>query len=167
MNQSAPVSRWLVPLIGVIVIVGLVSWRLSVPQSSPGGGVSGGQAGRGGGMQMPPNTTALAVELRGHYASLFETLNTTLTGVTDATTAQAALPELQKVSEQTDVHDAALKRLPPGLQTAVVSSFEESRKAFQAQADQVLALPGVGDVLKETIDGILGKLPTSGAGGQE
>lgn len=167
MNQSAPVSRWLVPLIVVIVIVGLVSWRLSIPPSSTGSGPSGGETGRGGGMQMPPNTTALAAELRGHYASLFETLNATLTGVTDATTAQAALPELQKTSEQLDVRDAALKRLPAGLQTAVVKAFEESSKAFQAQADQVLALPGVGDVLKETIDVILSKLPRSGTGGQE
>ena len=108
---------------------------------------------------MPLDPTAAAAMLMSEYSSMFDKFAPALTGVTDATTAQAALPELQKMSDQIDVLNASLKKVPAALQPAVIRSIEKPAKTFQAQADKVLALPGVGDVLKAVIDGILNKLP--------
>ena len=109
-------------------------------------------------MSMPMDPTSAAAALQMDFTSLFEKYGTTLTGVTDAATAQAAKPELEKMNDQIDRLKASLDKLPAALRPAVTKVIESSTKTFQEQSDKVLALPGVGDVLKSVIDGIVKKL---------
>jgi hypothetical protein len=154
----------IVPLLVVVAIVALGCSPSSPPKptetSEPppqGANKLSGDEARSGGMPLDP--TAVAAALMTDFSSLFHQFNPALNGVTDATTAQAALPELQKMSDQIDVLNAALQKVTAPLQPAVIRSIEEPAATFRKQADKVLAIPGVAAVLKETIDGILNKLP--------
>ena len=160
--EAASPARWLGPLLALAAILVLGYWWLTRPKpdvapKAPSPGATSPAAGDKV-MMMPRDPTAAAAVLQMDFTSLFEKLGTTLTGVTDAATAQVAKPELEKMNDQIDRLKASLDKLPAALRPAVTKVIESSTKTFQEQSDKVLALPGVGDVLKSVIDGIVKKL---------
>jgi hypothetical protein len=90
-------------------------------------------------------------------------LRTTLADITDAATAQAALPKLQQMSAQLDkVNDMAgqlsaeQRKLVSGLVTPAMPSLSQL-------FDKLLAMPGVSDELKPVIESLRTKLTTLSA----
>ena len=92
--------------------------------------------------------------------SAVDDLRSSLKGIKDEATAQAAVPELTKDASQFDQLTGLLGQLSPRparrSQTPSLPSSRSSTISF----DQALALPGVGPVIKPTLDTIRSTLNT-------
>src|SRR5215813_4838790 len=88
----------------------------------------------------------------------FNTLRTTLTGITDASSAQAALPKLQEVTAQIDRVDGLLGQLSPEQRKVLAGMVNPLMPSLNQLFDKVLAIPGVAELLKPTIDALRAKL---------
>lgn len=99
------------------------------------------------------------VDVGKQVTSVFDGLKTTLGGITDTATAQSALPKLEEAVKTVD-----------GFSTGVLTKLSAEQKSWLAAlvtaalpslkdlVAKVLAIPGVGDVVKPTLDGLMTKL---------
>jgi len=116
-----------------------------------------------------PNTppaqslTVGGLDIGNQVTDSMATLRTTLDGITDAATAQAATPKLQEVTTQLDKVDGLLGQLSPEQRKLLAGLVNPMMPTLNQLFDKVLAIPGVGDVLKPTIDALRGKLATLAA----
>jgi hypothetical protein len=85
-------------------------------------------------------------------------LRTTLNGITDAASAQAALPKLREVTGQIDKVDSMLGQMSVTQRSVLTGIVKPLLPALNLLFDKVLAIPGVADVLKPTIDSLRVKL---------
>ncbi|NMN71349.1 DUF937 domain-containing protein [Rhizobium sp. 57MFTsu3.2] len=85
-------------------------------------------------------------------------LQTTLTGITDAASANAALPKLQDAGNQLDKVSAVLGQLSAGQRAALTALVSPLIPTLNGLFDKVLAIPGVSEILKPTIDTLKTKL---------
>lgn len=85
------------------------------------------------------------------------TLKTSLEGVSDAASAQTALPQLQNVTAEIDKVGAVISNATAEQRTAVKGLIDPIVAQINPVIDRVLAIPGV-EALKPTIDGIKAKL---------
>jgi hypothetical protein len=88
----------------------------------------------------------------------FNTLRTTLAGITDASSAQAALPKLREVTAQIDKVDGLLGQLSPEQRRVLAGVVNPLMPSLNQLFDKVLAIPGVAELLKPTIDALRAKL---------
>jgi Bacterial protein of unknown function (DUF937) len=79
-------------------------------------------------------------------------LRTTLSSVTDTASAQAALPQLRDVTAQIDKVDGLIGQLSPEQRKTLAGVVNPVMSTLNGLFDKVLAIPGVADVLKPTID---------------
>ena len=77
----------------------------------------------------------------------FGRLSQTLAGVTDATTARAALPTLNDLGDTLKTAQTTTASFSPEQKAAVRTMVGENLPAVRSTADTVLGLDGVGDVL--------------------
>ena len=77
----------------------------------------------------------------------FGRLSETLAGVTDATTARAALPTLNDLGDTLKTAQTTTASFSPEQKAAVRTMVGENLPAVRSTADTVLGLDGVGDVL--------------------
>ena len=87
-------------------------------------------------------------------------LYTSLSGIKDEATAQAAVPGVTKASSEFDQLTGLLNQLPPDARKAVVDAFAAIKPNFDQLIDRVLAIPAVGAIIKPTVDAIRAKLDT-------
>ena len=87
-------------------------------------------------------------------------LRTSLLGVTDAASAVAAQSKVQQVTEQLGKVGGLSERLSPGQRKIIAGLIRPAMPALNQQFDKVLAIPGVADVLKPSIDALQGTLAT-------
>ena len=85
-------------------------------------------------------------------------LRTTLAGITDASSAQAALPKLREVTAQIDKVDGLLGQLSPEQRKVLAGVVNPLMPSLNQLFDRVLAIPGVAELLKPTIDALRTKL---------
>ncbi len=85
-------------------------------------------------------------------------LQTALSGVTDAATAQSALPQLQTATGAIDQVSGMLGQLSAEQKASLAALAKPSIDTLNALFDKVLAIPGVSDVLKPAIDALRPKL---------
>jgi Bacterial protein of unknown function (DUF937) len=85
-------------------------------------------------------------------------LRTTLGSVTDTTTAQAALPKLQDVTAQIDRVDGLIGQMTPEQRKLLAGIVNPLMPTINQLFDKVLAIPGVAELLKPTIDALKAKL---------
>src|SRR5262245_24931996 len=81
-----------------------------------------------------------------------------LSGIKDDATAQTAVPAVNKASSEFDQLSELFKQLPPDAQKAVVAAFAAIKPNLDQLIDRVLAIPGVGTIIKPTVDAIRAKL---------
>ena len=89
---------------------------------------------------------------------LFGTATKTFSGVTDEATANAALPEISKLTESFGGLGDLYAKLPDAAKSAVASVFQNSLGDLKPMLDKVLAIPGVEAILKPAIEAMLQKL---------
>jgi hypothetical protein len=85
-------------------------------------------------------------------------LRTTLGSITDVATAQAALPKLRDVSAQIDKVGSLIQQLTPEQRKSLAGLVNPVMSTLNQLFDKVLAIPGVADVLKPTIDALKARL---------
>jgi hypothetical protein len=85
-------------------------------------------------------------------------LRTTLTSITDPASAQAALPRLREATAQLDRVTGVLGQLSTSQRTVIAGLVNPVMSTLNQLFDRVLAVPGVADIIKPTIDTLRVKL---------
>jgi hypothetical protein len=156
-------SQWPYWLGALVVLGGLAWYALGRP-----GGDTVAEMSRPAATQPATGTVGMApsdmtiggVNLANQVHSSIGTLSSVLPTITDAASAQAALPKLREATAQlSDVSNLATKLTPEG-KSALARLIAAATPAINQMCDKVLATPGVGDVAKPAIDELRGKLDT-------
>lgn len=145
---SGTAARWLW-LIPVAAIIAALAYWFNEPAQQAGEPVASAQ-----------NLTVGGVDVGKQTSDSLSNLRTTLSGVTDVPSAKAALPQLQQVTGQIDKTDGMIGALSADQRKAVANIVNPQMTAVNQLFDKVLAIPGVDEVLKPTIDTVKAKLAT-------
>jgi hypothetical protein len=106
-------------------------------------------------------TTTLAVnggDIGKQLTNNIANVRTTLNGVTDVASAQAALPKLQEATVQIDKTGNQAAQLSADQRKQIASLVDPMMPAFNQLCERVLAIPGVAQVLKPSVDSLKAKL---------
>ena len=160
---SAAASQWPYWLLALAVVGGLAWYALGRQ-----GTETVAEAPRPAKMQPTTGTVGLApadltvggVNLANKVNASVGALSSVLPGITDAASAQAALPKLHETTAQlNEVSDLATKLSPEG-KSALAKLITAARPSIDQMCEKVLATPGVGGIAKPAIDELRGKLDT-------
>ena len=140
--------NWLYWLIPILAIAALVIYFLARPAEQVAQqGATTAQNLTVGGVNVSKQITDSIAELR-----------STLGGVTDVTSAQAALPKLRDVTTQVDQVDGLIGRMTPEQRKLLAGIVSPLMPTLNQLFDKVLAIPGVSEILKPTIDVLKAKI---------
>ena len=110
--------------------------------------------------QLAQNLTVDGVDLKSSVQTALAGLKTTLQGVRDTASAQAALPQLEKGSIEFDKLRDLAGKLPIDAKTAFALVVNSLRPSIEDLFNKVLQIPGVAPIAKPVIDGLRAKLDT-------
>ena len=160
-TTSAVSAQWPYWL-GALVVLGGLAWFALGRQA----GETVAELPRPAATQAPTGTVGMApsdltiggVNLANQVNSSVGALRSVLPTITDAASAQAALPKLQEATTQlNEVSNLATKLTPEG-KSALAKLIAAATPTINQMCDKVLATPGVGDIAKPAIDELRGKL---------
>jgi hypothetical protein len=112
------------------------------------------------GMSKVQNAAVEAPDLGKQINNSITSLRTTLDGVTDVASAKAALPKVQEAASQIDKSGGEVGQLSADQRKLVAGLISPLMPAFNQLCDKVLAIPGVAEVLKPSVDAVKAKLTT-------
>ena len=141
-------TNWLIWAIPALAIAALLVWLLGRPTEQV----------------VQQSTTALqsltvgGLDLGKQVTDSIGTLRSTLAGITDAASAQTALPKLQAATAQIDKVGGMIGQLSDPQRRALAGMVLPVMPALNSLFDKVLSIPGVADVIKPTIDTLKTKL---------
>ncbi len=81
-------------------------------------------------------------------------LRASLEGINDEATAQSALPALTNSKHEFDMVTGLINQLSPEMRKSLASAVAAVRPTLDQMIDKALAIPGVGSVIKPTVDTI-------------
>jgi uncharacterized protein DUF937 len=137
---------WLIPLLAILaVLIYLFARPTEEVVVQPG-------------VPAIPSLTVGGLDIRKEVTDSITNLRTTLAGITDATSAQAALPKLREVTTQIDKVDGLVGQLSAEQRKALAGLVNPLMPSLNQLFDKVLAIPGVAELLKPTIDSLRAKL---------
>jgi Bacterial protein of unknown function (DUF937) len=110
------------------------------------------------GMNQAQNLATQGVDIGKRIANNVADVRTTLDGVTDAASAQAALPKLQAAAAQIDKTGGEVVQLSAEQRKLIAGLINPAMPAFNQTCDKVLTIPGVAEVLKPSVDTLKAKL---------
>jgi Bacterial protein of unknown function (DUF937) len=147
-TASSASLNWLYWLIPILAIAALLIYLFARPTDQVAQqGVTAVQSLTVGGLDVGKQITDSVSNLR-----------TTLGGITDTASAQAALPKLREVTDQIDKVDNVLGQLSPEQRKILAGMVNPLMPTLNQLFDKVLAIPGVAELLKPTIDALKAKL---------
>jgi hypothetical protein len=100
------------------------------------------------------------VNLANQVNSSIGAVSSVLPTITDAASAQAALPKLRQATAQLDEVSNLAAKLSPERKSALAKLIAAATPSINQMCDKVLATPGVGDIAKPAIDELRGRLDT-------
>ena len=106
----------------------------------------------------PADLTVGGVNLANQINSSFGSIRTVLPGITDAASAEAALPKLREAAAQLNEVSSRATQLSPEGKSTLVKLIVAATPAINQMCDKVLATPGAGTIAKPAIDELRGKL---------
>jgi hypothetical protein len=123
---------------------------------------------------MPSQSVVVGgVDVKNTLGDSIADLRTSLQSVTDVDSARGALPKLEAAKNQIDKVSSLVGQLTPDQRKIVAAVVAPAMPTIDRLADKALEMPGVGDVLRPTIDPMKTKLAelagqpsTTGAGGR-
>jgi hypothetical protein len=136
---------WLIPLLAIAAFA--IYWFSRPAEQVVQQGVSAVQ-----------NLTVGGLDLGKQVNDSVTNLRTTLTSITDAASAQASLPKLQEITAQVDKVGGMIGQLSAEQRKLLAGIVSPLIPSLNQLFDKVLAIPGVADVLKPTIDALKAKL---------
>jgi hypothetical protein len=143
-------TNWLLWIIPALAIAALLVYLLGRPaEQVVQQGVSTVQSLTVGGIDIGKQVT-----------DSIGTLRTTLGSITDTASAQAALPKLQAASAQIEKVSGMVGQLSDGQRKLLSGLVTPVMPALNQLFDRVMAVPGVSEVIKPTIDVLKAKLAT-------
>lgn len=140
--------NWLYWLIPALALAGLLFYYFSRPAEQVA------QQGVTAVQSMMVDGLDIGKQVSDNVASL----RTTLTGITDVASAEAALPKLQNLSAQIDKVGRVIGQLSPEQQKVVAGMVDPVMPTLNQLFNKVLAIPGVAEILRPTIDSLKGRL---------
>ena len=147
-TASSRSLNWLYWLLPALAILALLIWLFGQrEEQAVQQGVTTTQSLTVGGLDVGKQVTDSIANLR-----------TTLGGITDAASARAALPKLQDVTTQLDKVGGVVGQLSAPQRTVLAGLVNPVMPTLNQLFDKVLAIPGVAEVLKPTIDALRAKL---------
>ena len=149
--------------IPIIALLGYLGWTAfqgggpEVPdangiQEQVGETVDGTMGGLGDVASMGPD------DVTGKFKDLFSGYQETLSDVTDEASAKAALPEMESLNEKLGGMAGMMDKLPAGVKSQVTGGLAGMIEPIKAMLDKVMAIPGVGPILKPVVDNMLAKV---------
>ena len=158
-TDKSSIWPWLLGALALLVLGGLL-WRLLSPHPQEIVETKPSQ------IEVP--YTDLLAKLRGVKVgdvdigelanSAITSLRSSLEGINDESTAQAAIPELTKADSQFDQLSGLLGQLPPEARKTLAGLVAAVRPSLDQLIDKALAIPGVGAIVKPAVDAIRSKL---------
>jgi hypothetical protein len=136
---------WLIPLVAIAAFA--IYWFSRPAEQVVQQGVTAVQ-----------NLTVGGLDLGKQVNDSVTNLRTTLAGITDAASAQASLPKLQEVTAQVDKVGGMIGQLSAEQRKLLAGIVSPLIPSLNQLFDKVLAIPGVAEVLKPTIDALKAKL---------
>jgi hypothetical protein len=112
------------------------------------------------GMTQAKTVTVEGLDIGKQVTNSIASLRTTLDGVSDVPSAQAALTKVQEVTAQIDKTGAKFTQLSADQRKVLAGLVSPMMPAFNQLCDKVLAIPGVAEVLKPSVDALKAKLAT-------
>jgi hypothetical protein len=109
-----------------------------------------------------PAIPAEALKLGGDLTGWFTSLTGSLGGITDAATAEAALPKLKDAATQLESAKSVFDTLPAAGKSSVLSIITSNLGVIKDLIAKVASIPGVGDLVKPFTDPILNTLTAMG-----
>jgi hypothetical protein len=106
----------------------------------------------------PANPSVGAANLADQVTASINALRTTLTGINDAASAEAALPKIREVTAQLDKVNASLPQLQPESRRALAALIAAAMPTINGAIERILAFPGVGDVARPAINEVRTRL---------
>ena len=159
-SRSTPSAwRWALAALALLLLGGL-GWRLWSGQHTEGPKMA---------VETPSPVEAFRavhgvrvddVDLGQLAKSAVDGLQSSLRGIKDEATAQTAMPGLTQAVSQFDQLTGLVGRLSPETRKTLPDAFVAIRPQIDKLFDQAMALPGVGPVIKPTVDVLRSKLDT-------
>jgi hypothetical protein len=106
----------------------------------------------------PTDVTVGGMNLANQVNASVGSLRTLLPGITDAASAEAALPKLKEATAQLNEVNSRAAQLSPEGKTILVKLIVAATPTINQMCDKVLATPGASAVAKPAIDELRGKL---------
>jgi hypothetical protein len=136
--------KWLYWAVPLLILVALIVFLLGRPTQQT--------------VSTPPSLVVGGVDIGKQMSDSLSDLRATLAGITSPATAQSALPKLKDISAQIDRIAGLKGQLTDAQQAALAGLVKPVMPAFNDLSAKVLAIPGVADVAKPTIDALTTKL---------
>jgi hypothetical protein len=167
------IPNWVYWLLPLLVLGGLLWYLLGRPVERQARQEAPPPAPTQQERQAPPQTTGQApqppqptlgqivvggVDVKNTLGDSLSDLRTSLQGITDANSAQAALPKLEAAKNQIDRISNLTGQLSPDQRKVLAGVVATSLPMINQLTDKVMAIPGVGDTLKPTLDPMKHKL---------
>ena len=106
----------------------------------------------------PTDLTVGGLNLANQVNSSVGSIRTVLPGITDAASAQAALPKLKEATAQLNEVSTRATQLSPEGKSMLIKLVVAATPAINQMCDKVLATPGAGAIAKPAIEELRGKL---------
>jgi hypothetical protein len=157
-SRSA-VPQWPYWLVAAVVLGGLIWFALgrsgedTVAQVSPPSTTRTATVG-----VAPTDLTIGGMNLANQINASVGSIRTVLPGITDAASAEAALPKLREAAAQLNEVSSRAAQLSPEGKSTLVKLIVAATPTINQMCDKVLAAPGAGDIAKPAIDELRGKL---------
>jgi hypothetical protein len=148
--QATPSTNWLLWAIPALAVAALLLWLFNRPaEQVVQQGVTTAQSLMVGGVDLGKQVT-----------DSLNTLRSTLTSVTDTASAEAALPKLREATSQIDKVSGMLGQLSDAQRKVIAGLVSPMISVLNQLCDKALAIPGVAEVIKPTIDTLKARLAT-------
>jgi len=141
-------TNWFMWAIPALAIAALLVWLVGRPAEQA----------------VQQSTTALqsltlgGIDVGKQVTDSIGTLRTTLTGITDEASARAALPRLQAATAQIDKIGGMMGQMSDGQRKLLAGLVSPVTPTLNQLFDRVVAIPGVAEIIKPTIDTLKARL---------
>jgi hypothetical protein len=160
-TRSTAASQWTYWLVAAVVAGGLAWFALgrsgedTVAQAPPPSmtRTTPGTVGLA-----PADLTVGGMNLGNQINASVGSIKSVLPGITDAASAQAALPKIKEATAQLNEVSSRATQLSPEGKSTLVKLIVAATPTINQMCDKVLAVPGAGDIAKPAIDELRGKL---------
>jgi hypothetical protein len=122
------------------------------PDASPESGNSSS------GLAMPDLSSLSGLGGMPDLEGIFGSVGETFEKITDVESAKAALPELESANQKLQGLSSGFAALPESVRTKITELVNGTLPDLQGTIDKVLAIPGVGEILKPIVDQMMEKV---------